>query len=131
MNPYALPSIIAIVPYVILALTVLLLNPRDRTTRWLGIMLLAFAASYTFTGGASSVASGEVKHKLVAVFSADAVGYSRLMAEELSETGSVHDCARCRREAEASAPNRSRWGCEFRNPAGGASEKTVATGDPI
>src|SRR5262245_16249304 len=45
MNPYALPSIIAVVPYVILALTVLLLNPRDRTTRWLGIMLLAFACS--------------------------------------------------------------------------------------
>jgi signal transduction histidine kinase len=45
MNPYALPSIITVVPYVVLALTVLLLNPRDRTTRWLGIALLAFAAS--------------------------------------------------------------------------------------
>jgi len=45
MNPYALPSIIAVVPYVVLGLTALLLNPRDRTTRWLGTMLLAFAAS--------------------------------------------------------------------------------------
>ena len=43
MNPYALPSIIAIVPYVVLGLTVLLLNPRDRTARWLGILSLSFA----------------------------------------------------------------------------------------
>jgi hypothetical protein len=47
MNPYALPSIITVVPYVLLAVTVLLLNPRDRTTRWLGITLLAFAATGT------------------------------------------------------------------------------------
>jgi signal transduction histidine kinase len=45
MNPYALPSIISIVPYVILALTVLLLNRGDRTTHWLGMMLLGFACS--------------------------------------------------------------------------------------
>ncbi len=43
MNPYALPAIISIVPSAIFGLTLLLLNPRDRTTRLLGMLSLWFA----------------------------------------------------------------------------------------
>ena len=51
MNPYALPSIVAVVPNIILAVTVLLLNPRDRATRWLGIMSIGLACSAATLAG--------------------------------------------------------------------------------
>ena len=45
VNPYALPSFIASLPFFILGLTALSLNPRDRTSRLLSAMCLAFMLS--------------------------------------------------------------------------------------
>ena len=50
MNPYALPSFVAALPFLILGATALLLNPRDRTTRLLALMCLAFTLSGAAVG---------------------------------------------------------------------------------
>ena len=47
MNPYALPSFLAALPFAILGLGALLMNSRDRTTQLLSAMCLAFTLSGT------------------------------------------------------------------------------------
>ena len=50
MNPYALPSFLAALPFAILGVGALLMNPRDRTTQLLSAMCLAFTLSGTAVG---------------------------------------------------------------------------------
>lgn len=50
MNAYALPSFMVAVPFLILGLTAVLLNPRDRTTQLFGAMCLGFGLSGAAVG---------------------------------------------------------------------------------
>lgn len=50
MNAFALPSFVVALPFLILGLTTVLLNPHDRTTRLFGAMCLAFSLSGAAVG---------------------------------------------------------------------------------